>query len=295
MSYLTQLPSLNALKAFLAVAEQGSITTAAQSLNVTHGAISRQIKQLEDQLGMPLTSKHGRGIKLTDAGQQLHTECSPALAAIAQSCQQLKQLNQEKPIVLACSGSILARWLIPRLHQLQQELPELALQLITSSGDENPQQQGADASLLFTESGIAESTNQFVLDNERIGPVVSPKFAEQHQLIGSPIERILDFAVLHTQSRPQAWPDWAAQQLSGQQLPLGQGFAHLYYLLEAITAGMGIGIAPQQLVDADIQQGRLIAPWGFVETNAQLCLTAHQPATLQRIERLADWLRNQLE
>lgn len=289
MNYLTQLPSLNALKAFLAVAEQGSITAAAQSLNVTHGAISRQIKQLEDQLGMPLTSKHGRGIKLTDAGQQLYTDTSPALAAIAQSCQQLKQLNRDKPIVLACSGSILARWLIPRLHQLQQELPELALQLITSTGDDNPQQQGADASLLFTQSCVAQSASQFVLDHERIGPVVSPEFAKQHQLIDSSIERILDFAVLHTQSRPQAWPDWAAQQLGGQQLQLGQGFAHLYYLLEAITAGMGIGIAPQQLVDADIQQGRLIAPWGFVRTSATFCLNLHNPQQAQAIEQLAQW------
>jgi len=294
MNYLAQLPSLNALKAFLAVAEQGSITTASHTLNVTHGAVSRQIKQLEEQLGLALISKQGRGIKLTDAGQQLYSECSPALAAIAQSCQQLKQLNQDKPIVLACSGSILARWLIPRLHQLQQDLPELALQLITSSDDENPQQQGADASLLFTESGIAESTNQFVLDHERIGPVVSPKFAEQHQLIGSPIARILDFAVLHTESRPQAWPDWAAQQLNGQSVQLGQGFAHLYYLLEAITAGMGIGIAPQQLVHADIQQGRLVAPWGFVSTSALLCLKLHNPQQNKAIKMLAQWLAKHL-
>lgn len=294
MSILSTLPSLNALKAFSIAAEQGSISQAAKRLHVTHGAVSQQIKQLEEQLGVTVFSKQGRGIKLTDAGKQLHNEVSPALAAIAQSCQQIQQQSTDKPIVLACSGSILARWLIPRLHQLQQDLPELALQLITSSGDDNPQQQGADASLLFTQNKCTKTGNQFVLDNERIGPVVSPKLAEQHQLIGSPIERILDFAVLHTHSRPQAWPSWAAQQLNGKKIQLGQGFAHLYYLLEAITAGMGIGIAPQQLVHTDIQQGKLIAPWGFTDTEATLSLATHNPQQAKAIGQLAQWLSSHL-
>lgn len=288
------LPSLTALKAFLVVAEQGSVSVAAQRLNVTHGAVSRQVKQLEEQLGVTLISKDGRGIKLTDLGQQLYAEIAPAMSSIAESCQQVRRAQNNKPIVLACPGSILARWLIPRLNQLQQDLPELSLQLITSSDDENPLQQGADASLYFSSQAQPAITPTFVLDQERIGPVVSPEFARQHRLLESSVSRIQDFAVLYTESRPQAWPDWLAQQLPHSQLQMAQGFPHLYYLLEATAAGMGIGIAPEQLVHESLLQGRLIAPWGFVSTQAQLQLSVLNPALSADIEKLAHWFTTHL-
>lgn len=294
MSDIASLPSLNALKAFLVTAELGSINAAAHALNVTHGAVSRQIRQLEEQLGTALTEKQGRGIKLTDAGRQLHADTAPALTTIANSCKSIRQYGHNRPLVLACPGSILAHWLIPRLHQLQQDLPGLSLQLITSPDDENPLQPGADASLSFSSNPDGDSVHSFILDHERTGPIVSPDFARKHQLSDSPVQRLLDFSVLYTESRPQAWPDWLEQRLPGETLNMAQGFPHLYYLLEATAAGMGIGIAPQQLVHDNLQQGRLLAPWGFVKTTAHLCLKLHNPRQAAIAEQLAGWLTTHL-
>ncbi len=283
MNYLNSLPSLNALKAFIATAEQGSISMAAQQLHVTHGAVSRQIRLLEEALNTALIEKHGRSIKLTDAGLQLYQNSQPAFKTLADSCQRLRQQQQEKPLVLACSGSLLARWLIPRLPALQQALPDLPLQLVTSADDENPQQQ-ADLSLSFIDQ---PTTSELLipLEQERIGPVLSPKLAEQLNL--QPGQALPDMPLLHTLSRPQAWPDWAAHNgIASETLNMGQGFPHLSYLLEAVLAGLGIGIAPEQLVRSDLQQGRLLAPWGFVSTQACLCLHIHNPAQRQRIDQL---------
>jgi DNA-binding transcriptional LysR family regulator len=100
---------------------------------------------------------------------------------------------------------------------------------------------------------------------------------------------------LHTTSRPQAWPSWAQQSgLDAKALKFGQGFEHLYYLLEAAVAGLGVAIAPEPLVAEDLKAGRLVAPWGFCETPAQLALWLPKRAADGRARQLAQWLKNEL-
>jgi DNA-binding transcriptional LysR family regulator len=112
----------------------------------------------------------------------------------------------------------------------------------------------------------------------------------------APFSALLGEPLLHTSSRPQAWPSWAARNaLDANALKLGQGFEHLYYLLEAAAAGLGVAIAPQQLVADDLAAGRLVAPWGFVETSARLALWVPARRLDKRAERLAEWLRAQLQ
>jgi Transcriptional regulator len=101
--------------------------------------------------------------------------------------------------------------------------------------------------------------------------------------------------VLHTTSRPQAWPSWlASQQLPVDELQLGAGFAHLYYLLEAAVAGLGVAIAPEPLVADDVASGRLLAPWGFAATGGQWALCTRHNHGDPRLDRLIAWLRRQL-
>jgi DNA-binding transcriptional LysR family regulator len=111
----------------------------------------------------------------------------------------------------------------------------------------------------------------------------------------APPGALLSEPLLYTSSRPQAWPSWAnSNALDTAALKLGQGFEHLYYLLEAAAAGLGVAIAPQQLVADDLAAGRLVAPWGFVETSARLALWVPIRSRHNRAERLAQWLRKEL-
>ena len=204
MSDSFNLPPLNALKAFEASARLQSITLAAKELHVTHGAVSRQVKQLEEHLGITLLSKHGRGIKLTDAGMRLYQSSHEAFTQIHQSCVDIKRQTQQAPFVLACPGSLLARWLIPRLEQLQHDLPDLRLQVITNAGDDNTlQQSDADASLVFLDQACPESMHAYILDNERIGPVLSPLYQRADALRSASAAQLLDEPLLFTHSRQQ--------------------------------------------------------------------------------------------
>ncbi|GIZ10724.1 LysR family transcriptional regulator [Pseudomonas sp. NCCP-436] len=284
---------LNALRAFDAAARLQSISRAAEELHVTHGAVSRQIRQLELRLGLALFEKDGRGIRLTAAGLRLRDATSEAFERLRETCATLRRETEERPFVLGCPGSLLARWFIPRLDRLQRELPELRLQLSTRQGELDPRSTEVDATLHFAEPPWPADMQVFELATERIGPVLSPHYGNHAQLLRAAPEALYDEQLLHTTSRPQAWPQWAsAQGLSPQRLHQGQGFEHLYYLLEAAVAGLGVAIAPQLLVADDLANGRLLAPWGFIETPGRLALWAGQ--TDRRSEQLADWLRNEL-
>jgi DNA-binding transcriptional LysR family regulator len=290
------LPPLNALRAFEAAARLNSISQAADELHVTHGAVSRQVRLLEEHLGVALFSKEGRGLKLTDSGIRLRDVSAELFGRLRSTCAELQQGQADAPFVLACPGSLLARWFIPRLDRLNRELPELRLQLSASEGELDPRRSGVGATLWFAEPPWPADMQVFELAAERIGPVLSPRYAHFAALHQAPAAALLGEPLLHTSSRPQAWPSWAASNaLDATALKLGQGFEHLYYLLEAAAAGLGVAIAPQQLVADDLAAGRLVAPWGFVETSARLALWVPARRLDKRAQLLADWLRNELE
>ncbi|WP_145184748.1 MULTISPECIES: LysR family transcriptional regulator [unclassified Pseudomonas] len=289
------LPPLNALRAFEATARFNSVSQAAEALHVTHGAVSRQIKVLEADLGVALFSKEGRGIKLTDAGVRLRDACAEAFDRLRSVCGELSRDVSEAPFVLGCSGSLLARWFIPRLGRLKADLPQLPLHLSAGEGDLDPRRPGLDALLVYAEPPWPADMQVHVLAQERIGPVLSPRYPGFERLQAAPATALLDEALLHTTSRPQAWPTWASEQgLATDALQYGQAFEHLYYLLEAAVAGLGVAIAPQPLVADDLRAGRLSAPWGFTPSPAVLALWVPRRAADGRAEQLAQWLKAEL-
>lgn len=289
------LPPLNALRAFEAVARLDGVGRAAAELHVTHGAISRQLRTLEDALGAPLFVRQGRGLGLTPLGRRLHEAAAGAFDPLRVAWAELQRGPQPATLVLGCPGSVLARWMIPRMDRLARECPDLQLHLSARETAPDAQLSGLDAALLIAGPPWPSEWQVHALAPERIGPVLSPRWPGAERLAGSPADALLAQTLLHTTSRPQAWRAWAARAgLDPDQLRLGTGFEHLYYLLEAAVAGLGIAIAPEPLVAEDIASGRLIAPWGFVDTEAQWVLCASRRRTDPKIVRLADWLRGQL-
>jgi DNA-binding transcriptional LysR family regulator len=290
------LPPLNALKAFEATARLNSVSKAAEYLSVTHGAVSRQLKLLEEHLGIALFVKQGRGLKLTDAGSRLRDASAEAFERLRLVCAELSQAQAQAPFVLGCSGSLLARWFIPRLGRLNSELPDLRLHLSAGEGDLDPRRPGLDALLMFAEPPWPADMDVFELAEERIGPVLSPRFQGFEALQGRAAGDLLGQSLLHTTSRPQAWPSWARRNgLDPEALTMGQGFEHLYYLLEAAVAGLGIAIAPEPLVVDDLRAGRLAAPWGFTQTPARLALWVPRRAADGRARQQAVLLAQELE
>jgi DNA-binding transcriptional LysR family regulator len=290
-----ELPSLNALRAFEAAARLESMSRAAVELHVTHGAVSRQIRALESELGVALFAREGRGLALTPAGRQLRDGVAGAFDLLRQSCARLRRESRQAPLVLGCSGSVLARWVIPRLERLGRELPDLKLHLSAIEDRPAAALPGLDAALLLAEAPWPPEWQVDVLAPERIGPVFSPRHPHHAALREASAAALCREPLLHTASRPQAWPAWArAQRIAAGQLRYGQSFEHLYYLLEAAVAGLGVAIAPQPLVADDLAAGRLLAPWGFRTTRAHWVLCAPKRARDARLAVLAEWLRREL-
>lgn len=289
------LPSLNALRAFEAAARLESISGAAAELHVTHGAISRHIHALESDLGVALFARAGRGVALTTAGRGLRDGASTAFDQLRRCCDAVRPGAAKSPLVLGCSGSVLARWVIPRLARLHRELPGLALHLSILEAPPQPAMPGLDAALLLAEPPWPRSWQVHALARERIGPVVGPRHPRIAALRRGGASALAQEPLLHTTSRPQAWPTWArAQRIAAGKLHFGQAFEHLYYMLEAAVSGLGIGIAPQPLVADDLAAGRLIAPWGFRATRASWVLCAPRASGDPRLAMLAEWLRREL-
>lgn len=291
------LPPLNALKAFEAAARLGSVTLAAQELSVTHGAVSRQIRALEAHLNTSLFERAGRGLVLTRHGRQLHAGVSEAFTGLRASCRALSREIEGAPFQLACPGSLLARWLIPRLDRLHRELPGLRLNVLASDGEPDPGRGDISAALAFIAPPWPSDWQVIEITAETIGAVAAPDIAAR--LTGQPFEALLEETILETTSRPQAWPQWArATKMDDARLKQarddGQRFEHLYYLIEAALAGLGVAIAPRLVIEGDLTSGRLVAPWGFVDTDARLCLLLARGAPRQSGEQLAAWLRHEL-
>jgi DNA-binding transcriptional LysR family regulator len=288
-----RLPSLNALRAFDETARTLSVTRAAHALHVTHGAVSRQLKQLEQQLGVALFRRQGRGLTLTREGEQLRASTSPSFDRLTQACTQLRRRASDAPLVLGCPGSFLARWFIPRLDRLKAQCPELNLHLTADESMADRLGGDVDAVLRFAEPPWPDDVRVVELAPERMGPVLAPEW------LATPHPEACDLTalpMLHTQSRPQAWSQWFdARGLAPTTMRHDQSFEHLHYMLEAALVGLGVAIAPSYLVEEDLRTGRLIAPWGFIETPARLGLWLPAGPPRRDIERLADWLRHELD
>jgi len=290
-----ELPPLNALRAFEAAARLESVSRAARELHVTHGAISRQLRVLEEAAGRPLFARQGRGVALTPAGQQLHERIGAAFGQLRDGWAALRRTQAQAPFVLGCSGSVLARWMIPRLERLGRDLPDLKLHLAAQEDAPGAQLPGLDAALLLAAPPWPRDWQVHELAPERIGPVLSPRWPGARRLRGQPARALCGEALLHTTSRPQAWPSWAkSMRLPAAALHPAQAFPHLYFMLEAAVAGLGVAIAPEPLVADDLAAGRLLAPWGFRRTEARWVLAAPARVEDARVEALAKWLRAEL-
>lgn len=286
------LPSLNALLAFEAAARLGSVSKAASELHVTHGAVSRHIRALEEDLRTSLFQRQGRGLVLTPAGQRLRETSTTAFAQLRDTCDELRTGTSHAPFVLGCPVSLLARWMIPRLERLMEELPELDLHLRPQETAFDESLGGLDAAIMAGEPPWPSGWQVYPLASERIGPVASPSFAKAHRFARNRPQAIQEQTLLHTQSRPDAWGHWAESVgVLAKRLKLGQGYPHLYHMIEAAVAGRGLAIAPAQLVAGDLASGRLVAPWGFHDVRAQWVLVTSARVSDARVEPLAGWLK----
>lgn len=289
---MRKLPQLRALNCFEAVSRYPSFSSAAKALNLTHGAISHQVRSLEDWLGVRLFSRHSGGVRLTTEGLRLRNACSAAFEKLEQECVSLRSEGQVDSVTIGCSSSFLAHWLLPRLKRFSSgaDADEINLRFDTTA-DWNTLKHGKIDLLIAGHCPQSSpDIERRLFANDVIGPVCKPGY---HAATTLP-DQILQSKLLHAKSRPTAWQEWS-RAVGGSVEPVdGQMFETLSLSIEAARAGFGFAMAPEIVVQDELSDGRLAAPLGFVTAHHATYLYSRADAQLPPSARsFRAWLLSQ--
>lgn len=282
-----KLPPLNALRFFDVAARTESFVEAAAELHVTHSAVSRQVRLLEDSLGVPLFDRKGRSIYLNRAGRELKQVTSRIFDELLHVSDRIRSAAGENVLTLSCEPTIAMKWLIPKLGSFQAACPDITLHLVAAGGAVDFRRTRVDIAFRRNDVKWDEAVDALFICKERTGPVVAK--GQSMSLAGD------ELVCLHTSSRPAAWAAWSA--ISGTTVVSKREvtYEHFYLSIQAATAGLGAAIASFLMVQEDISTGQLTAPYGFVEDGSAYYLLSPEPISeCDSRQRFANWLSQEM-
>jgi DNA-binding transcriptional LysR family regulator len=283
----SEIPSLDDLRAFEATARLGSVRLAADSLALTHGAVSRRITKLADDIGVKLFEKNGRGLRLTPAGETLNLTLGRFFGELSATVQSLRATSTGKSaLVLSCEPTVAMRWLIPRLGGFQAAHPNIAVHLSVGGGLVDFRRNQVDLAIRRLDFAVPETWNVRPIFPEEMGPVMRPEFVPG-------FERG-DYAALGSKTRPEAWAQWLKAHPSARRPAEIRYFDTHSLIVEAASAGLGVALCPRVLAVDDVERGSLAAPVGFDPDGSQYGLLWLGSNELQGAAfELAEWLQAQ--
>ena len=264
MSAPYNFPPLNSLRAFEATARHLSFQNAAEELSVTPGAISQQIKKLEDILQTPLFHRNNRAVTLTKAGRVLQPDLSRGFESLDDAVQQLKQSAEHQHITVSMTPSFAAKWLVPRLEKWTAQQPNVDVRISASLGLANFGPDGVDLGVRFG-SGNYDGLTSALLLKESFVVVCSPIFIDGSKQIKTP-EDLHDHTLIHV-SGPQGtpgtdWQEWLKSAgVDGIDTSRGLVFDDTAVAILAAIGGQGVLLSRRALVEDDITADRLALPF----------------------------------
>ncbi|MCR9363609.1 LysR substrate-binding domain-containing protein [Vibrio diabolicus] len=257
---MRKLVPLKSIYAFVAVAESGSMTEAAQILSVSHSAVSQAIKSLETQVNKPLFDRVGRQVQLNADGKKYYRKVAPALEQIVDATEALIQDQNLQRITLNMVNSLALHWWIPRMSSLQDFAPQLDVRLSNLSGRFNLEQEGIDAALVH---GNTEEWQDYYcekLSEDELVLVCSPELIAKTN--DSNIAQLLkQYPIIEVtnERRKNDWNVW--QNATGVLRPKSKKpitFNMSIQAVQATTRRLGLLVTHRLFVKDDIKYGQLI-------------------------------------
>jgi len=246
------LPSLSALRAFAALAEAGSFTKAGEALNVSHAAISQQVRGLEDRLGVALILRDRRGA-MTPEGERLAAALQAAFLAIERVVNEVAGRNVARPLQVTTTSAFAISWLMPRLSEFRLQHPEVELMINPTAEVVELAPGGIDVGIRFgrgdwrgLDSALLVPTTMVVVAAPAL--IGTRRIAEPRDLLGLPWLQELGTSEMST---------WMHDHGFGAHRP--ESLAHLpgHLLLEALRNGDGVSVTTRVSVERDLEAGRL--------------------------------------
>jgi len=282
---------LSSLRAFEAVARLGSVTQAGAELGRTPGAVSKQLRTLQDHLGAALFEKAGTGLALNAHGRALARVVGLALDAMGSGYQAIAAELRAPSLHIACSVTFATRWLAPNLAAFSRAHPQLGVRLsMTSAGE----LQLAGADLLLTwdwrSYPASDQARAIRIAEVAFGPVCAPDYP-----IRQPSDRDYAAPVLITHDfTSRAWDIW--QETSGLRLTADRrlSFPHTHLGIEAALSGMGVALVERRLIGRELAQGTLVAPFGFANFPDGLAAIVSEGTPAPHVTLFLAWIEQAL-
>jgi LysR family glycine cleavage system transcriptional activator len=286
-----RLPPLNAVRAFEAVARNGSVTGAARELSVTQGAVSRQVTALESWLGARLFTRNQRGVTLTAKGSAYFRTINGALDQIDFATGQVQTSPDANLLRLKLPPTFAIRWLVPRLAAFHALHPGIDVQITTSHETADFDREDIDA-CIHSEREMPAGPGFRRLFGEVLLPVCSPRLQKRGPALRKPRD-LARHQLLCSMNRPRDWPTWLAAagvpDIDGNG---GLKFENAALAYQAAIDELGVMIAQRALVEDDLASGRLVAPLAIPVRTSGAYYLAYPPNRPRstRVAAFEDWI-----
>ncbi|MDR3471028.1 MAG: LysR family transcriptional regulator [Devosia sp.] len=282
---------LNAVRAFEVAARLGSVRKAADELRVTSGAISRHIKNLEDEFGIELFERGNRSLRLTPEAATFAATVTEAFASMTRGVEHLRAAYRDSTILLTAPDTFLLRWLVPRLPSLDAALAGKSVRLTTWTREINPADRSIDVYIGVGPPLRIQGLTVVEIGPETFGPVVSPMLVRTHDVTA---DYLWTLPRLDIRWPPDMWTNWARE--AGVALPARETIWYdaLSYSIQAAEAGLGVAIGPGPAIWDALEHGRLIAPLGMVTRPGRWFVAWRDDRSGQTMNIIARWFQAQM-
>jgi LysR family glycine cleavage system transcriptional activator len=282
---------MSALRAFEAAARFASLSRAAETLHVTHGAISHQIKGLESDLGVRLVERAGRGIRLTDEGERLATRVRSSLNDLSDALREASDRANPRQLRVSVMPSFAARWLLPRIGSFMAAHPQVDLDVRASSTLADFRRDDVDVAIRYGSGNYPELTVEHLMDDIYF-PVCSPGIP------GGPPGHPGDLArYVLLRSDNESWRPWFnAAGLEWAEPTRGPIFNDDSHVMQAAIEGRGIALARTSLIGNDLANGVLVRLFDVTVLAPTRYFLVYPPARAHspKLMQFGAWLKKEI-
>lgn len=232
------------------------MTLAAQELHLTHGAVSRQIKALEEYLGVPLFRRLTRKIELTEAGTSYFGTITRLLSELARESENVRRKNETTRLLISSGVSFASKWLTPRLHRLMARYPDLHVHLDVTDAPLDFATGNVDVALRYGNGVYPGATAERIM-NETVSPVCAPVYRDRVGGLESPRD-LAKCQLIHEIGMTTTWERWFEMMELPYPTTHGPGYSHGSMSIEAAIRAEGVALGRSVLVAEDLAAGRLV-------------------------------------
>lgn len=292
-----RLPPLDLLVGFEAAARSLSFSKAGDEIFLTQSAISRQVKKLEESLGLVLFERRHRALELTEQGRVLFEAVNESLNQLSDTVASLRKDFTQRGVKVSTTTSFAALWLVPKLARFRAQCPEISLHIDADNRLVDLKQGVVDIAIRYCSPDMISAEDTICLSKESVFPVCSPALLQRGGRKLTCIEDLQHHTLLHLGDPQNAWPwlqwpYWFEQMGANLELnDIGFRFSHLDQLVQAATMGHGIALGNSPLVDSLLAEGLLVAPLSEKLVSPRSFYLCHGPRRDPAVQAFVDWLQ----